>query len=67
MVQHAAEPFAAHGAAAVGCVVVHRLDELVAETLVIAFGVVTRDKFRHELAQMMFAQRGDFRQTLAPC
>ena len=32
-------------------------NELVAEALVIAFGVIMLDEFRHELAQMTFTQR----------
>lgn len=52
MIQHATEPLTARDAAAVGCVLVRRHNQLVAEALVIAFGMIVRDEFRHELAQM---------------
>jgi hypothetical protein len=63
--QHATEPLPAPDAAALDGVGVHWHDELVAERLVIAFGLIVRDVLVDDLTQVAFAERDDASQALA--
>ena len=67
VVQHAAEALTAHDAAAVGCIIVHRHDELVADSLVIAFCMIVIEKLLHDLPKVTLTERDGTRKTLASC